>query len=320
VKAVILAALIAGVGCAGGWVHREKGVGTRGAVKRIEQSAAAFDNEPDDSNERLCMQKLGLRQGCRIHEVESADTMTLLIGDSHARMAWRAIENFNTKQGVSTLLIADGGPTNSITGFANRSNECLTEKDKEWYTAQNELFQFIEHAQKIHKIFVILRGMYYIAPANTVDDAKTSLHAKKCAHATNQAVFHEKLQRFVDRMTVAGKEVFIVAENPELPFQPRNFLPTQPFRPAKTPPLLKKTDVLQYQQPYLETLWQIKNATIIPALDVFCPGETCQITDEQGLSLYLDDDHLSPVFGGNFLVNKILKPYLEAPPKSSPKQ
>jgi hypothetical protein len=65
------------------------------------------------------------------------------------------------------------------------------------------------------------------------------------------------------------------------------------------------------QEKYLNALKRVERATVINSLDAFCPGETCLLFDEDGLPLYLDDDHLSRWAGGKFLVERVLKPYLK---------
>ena len=72
-----------------------------------------------------------------------------------------------------------------------------------------------------------------------------------------------------------------------------------------------KKDVLARQQEYLDVLKDIKGAKIIYTLDAFCPTNECLLFNEQGLPLYWDDDHLSVHAGGNFLVDKVLEPYLK---------
>ncbi|MDR2164871.1 MAG: hypothetical protein LBO79_04420 [Zoogloeaceae bacterium] len=75
-------------------------------------------------------------------------------------------------------------------------------------------------------------------------------------------------------------------------------------------PALRKSEVLEYQESYLNALRRIRGATVLHTLDAFCPGETCLLTDEDGMPLYYDDDHLSVEPGGRFLIQRVLAPYL----------
>jgi hypothetical protein len=88
----------------------------------------------------------------------------------------------------------------------------------------------------------------------------------------------------------------------------------QPFRPIKKRKPVYKSDVLKNQEKYLNALKRIQGAAIIYSLDAFCPAETCLLTDENGLPLYADDDHLSRWVGGRFLADRVLKPYLAPKP------
>ncbi|MGJ4748844.1 SGNH hydrolase domain-containing protein, partial [Leptospira sp. SA-E8] len=127
------------------------------------------------------------------------------------------------------------------------------------------------------------------------------------------------LQPIVTRMSQLDKPVYVLADNPELPFDPRMLDSGQPLRNAlhtfqgtSASPRLLKVDVQTKQQEYLLALNQLHGATIIPSIDAFCPTNECLLFDEDGGGLYRDEEHLSRYSGGRFLVSKVLKPYLDA--------
>jgi putative transposase len=130
-------------------------------------------------------------------------------------------------------------------------------------------------------------------------------------NALGEDGFYQRLQSLADQLQAAGKTVFIVAENPVLHTDIRNMVEAQPLRPFKPPKPESRTAVLRHQEKYLNALNRIRGATVIHSLDAFCPGEECLLFDENGLPLYADDDHLSRWVGGRFLVERVLKPYLE---------
>ena len=123
-------------------------------------------------------------------------------------------------------------------------------------------------------------------------------------------LYKQSLQSYVDKLRTYGKEIFIIAENPELTDLPRNFITRPlPFTSAKKFPEMEKADVIKRQEKYLQLLSEIREATVIDTIEPFCPGGTCLVFTEDGLPLYYDDDHLSFV-GSEFQAEHILKPYL----------
>lgn len=62
----------------------------------------------------------------------------------------------------------------------------------------------------------------------------------------------------------------------------------------------------------LEILSEIKGATVLDSLDLFCPNGQCVMFDENGDSLYRDANHLS-LAGGEYRVQKQLAKYLKFP-------
>jgi hypothetical protein len=124
-----------------------------------------------------------------------------------------------------------------------------------------------------------------------------------------------------------GKTVYLVAENPVWPGMGKGNNPEairalvhiQPlqnlFLPAPKTYRLSKEEVIEHQKEYLEMLSRLEGVTILYTIDAFCPHEECLLFNEEGLPLYWDDDHLSQRTGGQFLLEKVLKPHLQMPPE-----
>lgn len=122
--------------------------------------------------------------------------------------------------------------------------------------------------------------------------------------------FKPFLQNIVDEMNSAGKQVYIVSENPVFPWQPRDFIHRPfSFNSQETHSVLLKDDVYKHQKEYLDMLAEIKGAEIINGMDALCPNGECPMFDINGMPLYFDDDHLS-VYGSHYLVKNLLEPYL----------
>lgn len=219
---------------------------------------------------------------CRYHNAHGTRT-AVLWGDSHALAAYEAIAAYNASLGLNTWLVGrsafrHGIPATALPGVIDR------------------IAQSVQQTPEVHSVFLIMS-------------------ADKMDLERAQRV----LQPIINRMNQLGKQVYVLADNPELPFDPRILDPGQPFRAAlhslqgtSASPRLLKADVVTKQKDYLSALNQLHGATIIPSINTFCPKDECLLFDEEGGSLYRDEDHLSRYSGGRFLVNNVLKPNLDA--------
>jgi peptidoglycan/LPS O-acetylase OafA/YrhL len=307
IKAVALLAALAIMGGAGGWVYKNEGLPERFTDDQIKLSIELLKDleESPLSADDPCKQRYSAQfLFCRYEDVGSEYTVALL-GDSHARVAFPAVSEYLARQGHNTLMVSDGG-------FKNPVNGKLADSD-----AVDELFERLDHDKSIKKAFLLMRGVLYITgvdhdfpvPYNDSDSSGLEFATQKT----------------IDRLRQMGMAVYLVAENPVLPFNPRALLalarvpqPLQNLFPhsGKTYRLSKK-QVLAHQKEYLEMIKRLKGVTILDTIDAFCPPprEECLLFNEADFPLYLDSNHLSQNTGGQFLLEKVLKPHLPMPPE-----
>ena len=293
VKAVILLILLAFMGGSGWMVYVKNGMPERDTVAGI----TAIVNELQTANQQdeACKWRYGFGNAddyCLYRDVNS-ETTVAVVGDSHAQFIFDSIAARNAELGVNTVLFGRMGEGNPITGRI---------ADDEFSAS---FFAALRNDVNIRKVFIATRGTIYVTGIGNT----TGTHPKHGVEG-----FSKKLQSSVDKLAQAGKEVFIITENPELPLSIRDVLPIQPLRPMHEMIHLYKKDVLARQQEYQALLQGIKGAKIINTLDAFCPTDECLLQNEQGLPLYYDDNHLSVHAGGKFLVDHVLAPYLKKPP------
>jgi peptidoglycan/LPS O-acetylase OafA/YrhL len=300
VKAIALALCLFILGGMGAAVYWQDGMRTQRDMEKYLPIMDALQPIGQDNNwsarldacrERFALAKMDIPalQGCLYHDAGGQST-TLLLGDSHAFYPFDGIAEFNARIGVNTLMLHSG--VNS-------------RKPPEQQKAELDRLLRLIDLKSVAKVFIIERGMIYLA-GKDIDVPKLEI-----INALGEEGFYQRLQSLADQLRAMGKAVFIVAENPVLHTNIKDMMDTQPLRPSKPPKPESRAAVLRHQEKYLNALNRIQGATVIHVLDAFCPGEDCLLFDENGLPLYSDDDHLSRWVGGRFLVERVLKPYLE---------
>jgi peptidoglycan/LPS O-acetylase OafA/YrhL len=292
-KAVVLLIALVVVGAVGGTLCAKNGAPfARGTINEndmrvIKEIIAKPSFWMDKTNEKICKQKFKATKGCQYADAFGSETIAL-VGDSHADCTFDTVAEFNKQRGVNTLLLSAAGIANPIMGEREYTEETLTNLTNE---------------PSIRKVFIIFRGAAYLSGFDANQNNFPIIGEEN---------YKSRLQYFVDRLNETNKHVYIVGENPELINDIRYMIKFQPLRPTRDQLQFNyKQDVLDRQKNYLEILPQIKGATIIYVINAFCPEDKCRIFDDNGAPLYYDDDHLSVNAGGRFLVEKVLKPYLD---------
>lgn len=236
---------------------------------------------------------------CRYTDA-GADTTVAVVGDSHAQSAYHGIAQLGRKVGYNTLLLGWWIPGGEVwsPGLARKE--------------MRPLLEILKKKKDIRKVFICTRGMCYITATHNAGDRDGVFQSPP----VGEELFRKSLQKFVAMLHASGKEVFIIAENPELPADIRDYINrnSKVMQGKNSFPDLYKADVIHRQQLYLAILSGIKDATIVGTIEGFCPTDKCTAFSDDGLPLYYDDDHLS--FAGSvFQADHILRPYLVARPQ-----
>ncbi|MDR1276333.1 MAG: acyltransferase [Candidatus Accumulibacter sp.] len=290
--AAVLVVFVVAVGCAGIWVYVDEGIPFRRVVVEYERSSNRNEllnlpfYEPMDS---ACLLHSGMEKTknayCRFSDVNSRTTVAI-IGDSHALGTYQGIERINAKLGVNTIVMGYGSYLPFI-GIEEAMHESLR-KQRKIRTAK--IIDALLNNDDIKRVFICTRGPSYIKGGELGS-------AEKWGGAIPASVFAASLQTTVTTLRNAGKEVFILSENPELWPSPRNYL-VRPFRMVTKMPVFLKSVEFDWQKEYLQILDEIKGATVIRTLDFFCPQKECLVFSKEGKLLYRDNNHLS--WAGNY--------------------
>ena len=208
-----------------------------------------------------------------------------VVGDSHAPPVFHGMVEKNSALGLNSVLLLYS-PLN----------------------CETRVLDVIKKKEDISDVFIVMRGVNYLAGGLDVDGQQPYDPAWELCSGD---YFKTWLQNFVDDLNGAGKRIYIVSENPVFPSLPRVPL-NRPFvLSPRSAAIIAKDEVYEHQKVYLDTLAGIHGAEIINGMDLFCPDGQCSMFAKNGTPLYVDDDHLS-AYGGVYLVENLLEPYLSA--------
>lgn len=299
-KVTILAILMAFIALAGFVVKKYDGLPKRAAI--VEYQALA-----DKLKLLKTTNESGLKYFAGIPIMDwtfahfndvGSDVTILIFGDSHAMYSYPGIARLNAELGINTAIIGGAGVKRPLLGIEDAVPEQELDKYKEFTAA---VLEFVRNKQEIKKIFIITRGVGYMSESYPEGDPR------KDAHLSSRA-YQDSMQSTVNFLHAAGKEIFIVSEVPEQKQKTRQYIP-RPLRNYFSAPLLPKDTALGEQKRYLEILDTMDNATVLRAIDVFCPKDVCLNASEDNRPFYIDDNHLSGA-GSDFLAKELLQPYL----------
>ncbi len=221
----------------------------------------------------------------------SSNSTIALFGDSTARAGYSGVATFNQAHGINTFfvgLFAGGAPIPGI-----YDNPILNKRIE-------EIISVIINKKDIKGVFIM-------------HQAGTFLHSyfhKK--FPKNPDKYIKQLQELINILHSAGKEVFIVEEEPLLPHEPAAYKTTRLL--AKKQDSLKNAEYdysgAQGATKLKWSLWsQLKNVTIIPAQDFWIKNNHYRLLSPEGKLYYADKYHLSTA-GSKLQAEQLMGEYL----------
>lgn len=236
---------------------------------------------------------------CRFTKGVGKGTVAV-IGDSHAHVAYPGIAEILKNRGVSSVLLANSGCPPFI-GAEYGSNEYDKKSCK---NKIGNIIKMVVSKKDIKQVIIFSRGAVYIT-GKEYGEAEIGAND---GPLINEKIFERSLQNTINTLRNAGKDVYYVTENPELPISPNACIP-RPFRMNKKSCKIELKVVQSRQKGYLQIIQKLKNVTIIEVLNKFCHLGHCDAL-KKGVLLYADADHLS-VAGSRFQASNILNNYLK---------
>lgn len=295
---LILAMLL--IGGTGYATYAAQGFPSRQNVSMFKNNQNELQRTP--AQDAACLSYIGQTKPsfdyCRFSSRNSKETVAV-IGDSHAHVAYPGIAHLAAEQGMNAVLLANSGcPT--FLGAAYGKN---TTEIKFCERRIHEALDTIKTKQDIQKIFIVARGSFYLTgkyfgEAEKEDNPGPLIPAE---------IYLSSLQRTIDSLRQTGKDVYVVAENPELLIHPSGCIP-RPLRLTAHSCDVAYDVVRQRQAQYLDILGKLRGTEVIYTLEAFCEGGVCHALHNGDL-LYADFDHLS-VKGSFYLADRLLRQHV----------
>lgn len=304
-KMTCLVGLMIVLGLSGLYIKLDDGLPERTGIKlyKLATEQTKWPDLVDDAGLAYTGIEKGKLTYCRYTDSGSKTTVAV-IGDSHSESSYWGIAELGKELSYNTVLLGWIVPAGEIwSPNASKNIEVV--------------FKILESKTDITKVFLSTRGIIHITGIhNYTGNLQPNAADDTLKRRIDIDVYKKSLQDYIDRLNNMGKQTYIIAENPELPADPRDYV-ARPLRPTKNKgkfPDTFKSEVLARQEPYLKLLDEIRGATIIQTIPTFCPTEKCLSFNADGIPLYYDDDHLS-IVGSLFQAEHILMPYLRGDTK-----
>ncbi|MCM1511610.1 MAG: hypothetical protein NC112_00595, partial [Oxalobacter formigenes] len=281
------------------YVKNHKGLPNRANMVAYEKRAEQLIVPPAKDDAGMAYvgkEKCDALTYCRYLETGSTQTVAV-VGDSHAHFAYSGLAKLGKEMGFNTVILGNAGT--DIMPLLRQGKDLA-------------FIDVLLEKQDIKLVFLIFRIRLYISGEHNLAMESPGLIEIYRRNKVPTNVLRMKLQEMVDKLKAVGKEVVIVGDNPELFAKPRDYVkrPLGRGKGVHDFPMLLKKDVLAYQKAALALLGEIKGATVISPIDVFCPLDKCHAFSEEGLPLYYNSDHLSEA-GGELQARQLFLPYLE---------
>jgi hypothetical protein len=275
----LLVALIA-VGGVGAGVYIKGAPQDRWLMKNHDLYGFIEKNPWGITTMDACSKRYAIEQDICLQSGIGAKETILIIGDSHTLAVFNAIAEYNKDKNVNTLAL----------GRYDSANHHIMGDDINY---RSLIIETVNKDSSIKKIYIAMIALSQL----------NRLGAQE---------YGKRLQSFVNEIKASDRKIYLVEDHPTLPAPINNYFvhPLNIFTSEK-PFLPTRQYMLENSKEFYEVANSVKGLTLIPSLDAWCPVNDCLLKDESGRSFYIDKHHLTAGAGANYLLEKVLKPYLD---------
>jgi len=302
-KVITLCALMAIVGAFGYYTYKRDGFDFRlkdfeGKVKNLRRTQEATLS---------CKQAIPVKELTYCNMAEpSKDPSIVIIGDSHGNRLYENLASKYSEIGENLLQIGGGGCLpfwNVETGSPGKPNKCNEQ--------MNPQLDFVLNTPSIKTVIFVNRGPLYIEGDDPVSARKYFIKDMSFpAEEDAKQIYKGALIRSVSRLAAKGKNVVLVIDAPEFPYNPLQCIDLErPFSsPFKQKPncTISKSSVEWRNRNYIEVTNYVADKLglqVINLQDALCDTKDC-FALKDGTLLYMDADHLSR-YGAKYVIERL---------------
>ncbi|MEO8359143.1 MAG: acyltransferase family protein [Vicinamibacteria bacterium] len=299
-----LALSVIGAGVSGYLIERSGGLPDRPRVQAARMMEQQFLRDPEtDANcdrfVRLFLDAPRTFRFCRATSNDPSRPFFAVLGDSHARAAFRGFASELSTRGAETVLLANSGCAAFIEGDVGRDAP-----DMEACRSRIEqIYKVLGGLPHLSGVILAARGPRYMVDAGygSVERLERGeLHYRRTltlgAAYTNDREYLRSIDATLAFFAARNVPTFVLLENPELGFLPKACLP-RPFGLGTTRCSVPYRDYLSRMRDYRTRVTALVNehpsATLLDPEPLFCDANSCYAVRD-GQMMYSDDDHLSP--------------------------
>lgn len=236
---------------------------------------------------------------CLMQKPFGQNTIAVL-GDSHAGHLFAGLVSHG-KYSIEVFPIGCGAPLLDVTTSTHERIPAWKLKVRgEGYLRHREAFQHIASDPSV--VAVILAHRPWCSSNGVLDHRNPN-------EKNEGKILRSGLARTFEMMQQAGKQVIVVLDNPQLPFNPSRcaIRPLMPEKSCRFP--RKNWETLRFKKFYEAAVRDVaphfSNVTVIDLADTLCDKTTCYAVRNHAV-LYKDNNHLSDA-GSRLVASAIIK-------------
>lgn len=295
----------------GGLLHFSNGLPSRISSQVLEITEVSKDHNSDRA---VCFGTLpenGLcTVGVSVGDGEPSDF--LFWGDSHAEAMRYGLDLAARAAGQSGVFAGTGGcpPIRQL----RRSPE-----DRRCTKMNQSVWAFLKARNDLPVVVLAARWTLSVEGTRYRQEAGSPVSLEwfgnpdaEPSSGDNAALMENGLMVTVEEIIATGREVVILGPIPEVGLDVPNLMARREMlRWTAQPPELTEADFVERAEKTEEILMRVAanfdGARYLRLSDLFCADGTCSLTDQNGLPLYIDDDHISRQAAGDLLPKRLSK-------------
>lgn len=307
-KVSLLLIVMTIIGFVGYNTYQRDGLPSRASIKRFDVDAYRFLKWSDEDNfDTVCQKHFGkIYSYCKL----SNDAMptVALIGDSFANSYFYGLSAQFGKSGDNLVMLGAGGcpPLIDITsGFSGQADWCNS--------MSSDAIKQVSGMPSVHTVILAANWHLYINGTRFYEryDKKWEIRAGEKA-AANSEVFATQIKKTIELLSLAGKNVIVMKQTPEINLDPASCLMRRPFSIAKKESRCEvlaaevRSYLKEYENIFDKEVPQNNRVKILDPFSSLCSDTNCSVMDS-GYPIYRDNLHLSR-YGSTYFANRLNLP------------